>query len=204
MQLATALKIALTLRKRPEAVRWMSRMPLPSGVTQLLEVATGDLIYANAVTTPSPQILQSAAIFFIEQVLFTPEASSYRILGCQQASTRRELRRHMVLLIKLLHPDSIANKDSVDRSLYIHRVTRAWHDLKDSKQRAAYDQMLGQSYVRNNSQSDHHRERQAALENHNFVLPASLKKFSPAHKSLRSVEERTLFSRLSYFMGWQL
>ena len=158
MRLPAAIEVALMLIDRPSSVRWVSRMPLPSGVTLLLEIATGDLTgvqTSSAIIGRSAQVLQSAAIFFIEQVLFTQEADSYRVLGCRQTSTRRQLRRHMALLIKLLHPDHQAHradKACVDRSVYFYRVTKAWQELKSAKQRAAYDRGLSLAPCRSDGQ----------------------------------------------------
>jgi DnaJ-domain-containing protein 1 len=123
-------------------------MPLPSGITLLLELATGEanaLRSAQSLSKRSPEVLQSAAEFFIEQVLFAPAADSYRILGATPRATRRELRKHMALLMKWLHPDKlglVTQEPSIDRSRFVHRVTQAWQDLKTEDRRAAYDRAL--------------------------------------------------------------
>ena len=149
MRPPAALEVALTLAGRPALVRSACRMPLPSGMTFLLELATGEadaLRSAQSLSKRSPEVLQSAAEFFIEQVLFAPAADSYRILGATPRATRRELRKHMALLVKWLHPDKLGldTQDlSIDRSRFVHRVTQAWQDLKTEDHRAAYDRALG-------------------------------------------------------------
>jgi hypothetical protein len=151
MQPSAALEIALTLAEQPDSVRWVSRAPLPSGVTLLLEVATGEFGALNSVqtmTTRPHSALQIAAAVFIEQVLFTQTADSYRVLGASRNATRKELRRHMALLVKWLHPDKLdhaSNDRGIDRSIFYHRVTQAWEDLKSDARRTAYDRKLVQN-----------------------------------------------------------
>ena len=53
-----------------------------------------------------PEVSRQAAVFFIEQILLSSDADSYRILGLDHSATAGELRSHMALLLKWLHPDS--------------------------------------------------------------------------------------------------
>lgn len=144
---SAALEIALTLVEQPNAILWVNREPLPRGVSLLLEVAIGEAAALNAaqmMTARSHDVLQSAATVFIEQVLFTPTADSYRVLGAACNASRRQLRRHMALLVKWLHPDGFDQGSiyrGIDRSIFCHRVTQAWEDLKNDGRRAAYDRM---------------------------------------------------------------
>ena len=73
--------------------------------------------------------------FFIEQAMLYPDADSYRVLGASPKANSSELRRHMSLLLRWLHPD----RGLSERSVFAHRVTRAWNDLKNEERRAAYD-----------------------------------------------------------------
>jgi hypothetical protein len=144
---SAAIEIALTLAEQPDAIQWVSREPLPPGVSLLLEVAIGEadaLNTAQMMTARSHDVLQSAAAVFIEQVLLTQTADSYRVLGTACDASRRQLRRHMALLVKWLHPDGFDQGSicrGIDRSIFCHRVTRAWEDLKNDGRRAAYDRM---------------------------------------------------------------
>ena len=150
MARSAALDVAITLVDHPAAVRHASSSPLPSGVGLLLQVATsepGALQSAQAMTGRSPGALQAAAGFFIEQILFHPQADYYRTLGASARAPRSELRQHMALLIKWLHPDGReqrATPSDLDRGIFIHRVTQAWEHLKTDDRRAAYDRSLSE------------------------------------------------------------
>ena len=75
----------------------------------------------------SRETVREAAAFFIEQILFYPDADSYRVLGARPEATNGELRRNMALLLRWLHPD---HDGQGARSVFARRVTRAWNDLK--------------------------------------------------------------------------
>ncbi|TCT03981.1 hypothetical protein [Aquabacter spiritensis] len=133
------LKVALDLAHMPARVRLVRRGPLPDGIPQLLRVATADgdaLDEAARTYGRTPEVVRHAADFFIEQVLFSPDADSYRVLGCERGATPGELRQNMALLVRWLHaePDGVR-----DRSVFFPRVTLAWNDLKTQDRRSAYD-----------------------------------------------------------------
>ena len=146
MREPAALQAALSLAKRPTQVRMARREPLPRGMTFLLEVAAGDdtaLAAARQLTGRTDDVLRQAAGFFIEQTLLGHDVDSYRVLGSTSEVSQETLRRHMVLLMKWLHPDIAAHQRltaEIDRSVFANRVTGAWDSLKTSKRRAAYDQ----------------------------------------------------------------
>lgn len=145
---SAALSVALSLADRPMMVRYVRRSPLPDGIQLLLQVAADEMEAirtARVMTGRSQAALQEAAGFFIEQVLFHRDANSYRILGASPSAPRGELRRNMALLVKWLHPDGQerrASRSDLDRSVFIHRVTQAWENLKTKERRAAYDRSL--------------------------------------------------------------
>lgn len=141
-----AIEIAFSLIAQPALIRCVADMPLPSGVTTLLEIAAGDpqanhnvaLVYRR----PQPHLAEACG-FFIEQVLLAERADSYRILGCRGDEPHHHLRRHMALLLRWLHPDRVilpAHGFRIDRTVFAHRVTKAWEDLKTVDRRAAFDQ----------------------------------------------------------------
>lgn len=149
MEPTAAINVALALTRSPAAAKRLSRAPLPEGVTELLAMAAGNpeaLQAAQAQTEQSTEALRAAAAFFIEQVMFAENADSYRILGAAASAPRSQLRRHMVLLMSWLHPDAQEQRTGwggVDRSVFIHRVIRAWADLKNDERRGYYDRTLG-------------------------------------------------------------
>jgi len=131
--------------RRPQLARLAQRSSLPRGVTFLLEVAAGDpksLREAQAITGRQETRLREAAGFFVEQVLLDRNASSYRKLGAASSASSSQLRRHMALILKWLHPDMVrgtAEGRHLDRSAYTNLVTEAWETLKTDDRRAAYD-----------------------------------------------------------------
>ena len=150
MRSAEALAAALGMRSQPGLVRKARRMSLPRGMTFLLEVAVGEidaLKEAAALTDHPEAILQEAAGFFIEQILLSHNADNYRTLGASRDASYAELRHHMALLMRWLHPDLISEGPSrpcFDRSVYANRVTNAWDAVKSGARRKAYDDRLRQ------------------------------------------------------------
>jgi hypothetical protein len=134
-----ALRLALDLLHVPSRVRQVRMDPLPQGVAFLLRIAAGDssaLREASRTTDRSAEVIRNAAAFFIEQILLAAEANSYRVLGANSNATSSELRHHMALLMKWMHPDSAQEEP---QSIFVNRVTMAWDDLKTPERRAAYD-----------------------------------------------------------------
>jgi hypothetical protein len=135
----TALKLAVDLLHVPAQVRLVRSEPLPDGVVLLLRIAAGEADAereAAAMTGRSVDTIRRAAAFFIEQILFAPDADSYRVLGADAGAGAGELRRNAGLLLKWLHPDRDRNDP---RAVFASRVTGAWNDLKTPERRAAYD-----------------------------------------------------------------
>ena len=131
--------MAIDLMRAPSQVPLVRSAPLPDGVLTLLRIAAGDeeaTSQAIAATGRSRETVREAAAFFIEQILFYPEADSYRVLGARPEASNSELRRNMALLLRWLHPD---HDPQGERSVFASRVTRAWNDLKTQERRAAYD-----------------------------------------------------------------
>jgi hypothetical protein len=140
-----ALKIAIDLVHMPSQVRLFRSAPLPEGIETLLRIAAGDVETVNEsvdLTGRSPDLVQQAATFFIEQILFAPNADSYRVLGAHPKASPVDLRRNTALLLRWLHPDLDSKGE---RSLYVRRVTAAWNDLKTSERRGTYDEQLRRS-----------------------------------------------------------
>jgi DnaJ-domain-containing protein 1 len=140
-----ALEAALAMLRRPQLARLAHRSSLPRGVTLLLEVAADEpdaLREATALTGMPGPLLSKAASFFMEQVLLTRKSDSYRVLGASNGTSPAELRRHMALILKWLHPDRVQGSSEpqhFDRSALAALVTGAWENLKNGDRRAAYD-----------------------------------------------------------------
>jgi hypothetical protein len=155
-----ALKIAIDLMHVPSQVRLYRMGPLPDGVLILLRIAAGDdeaESTAAAAADRSRDMVRQAATFFIEQILFAPDADSYRVLGSSAQASAGELRRNVALLLRWLHPDL---DPQGERSIFIGRVTAAWNDLKTPERRAAYDELS-----RHNAGSRSRLRKSRALRN---------------------------------------
>ena len=105
---------------------------------------------AIALVKRDAETVTRAAAFFIEQVFLFPEADSYRVLGARPDASTVELRQHMAVLLKWLHPDT---ENSGERAVLAHRVTQAWQDLKTEEKRAEYD-LRQQSSARRSGKFD--------------------------------------------------
>ena len=136
-----ALKIAIDLMHVPSQVRLVRSEPLPDGVPMLLRIAAGDAQAEQAaveLTGRPREAVRRAAAFFIEQILFAPNADSYRRLGASPQASAGELRRNVALLLRWLHPDIDPRGE---RSVFAGKVTAAWNNLKTPERRAAYDEL---------------------------------------------------------------
>jgi hypothetical protein len=139
MKHASALETAIYLMQSPSQVRLIRSRPLPDGVELLLRIAANDANTIQQATEwlgRAPETIRQAAAFFIEQILFFPDADSYRVLGTVREASNGDLRRNMALLLRWLHPDLDAHGE---RSVFARRVTLAWNDLKTQERRDAYD-----------------------------------------------------------------
>ena len=79
-------------------------------------------------------VVIEAARFYLQQVLFRPEADCYRILGIEPTASRATARSHMRWLLQWLHPDR--NSNSWD-AVYAERVLNAWREVSASDGPAA-------------------------------------------------------------------
>ncbi len=140
-----ALHAALAIMSQPQLLQRARRSSLPRGMTLLLQVAAGDpdaIREAQAATGRSEDHLTKAAGFYTEQVLLHRDSDSYRVLGASSSASAAELRRHLALILRWLHPDLVpSNADGLhfDKSALANLVTRAWETIKTGERRAAYD-----------------------------------------------------------------
>ena len=144
MEHAAALEAAIYLMRRPSQVRLVRSRPLPDGVVSLLRIAAEEEEVTRQAALwagKSPEAIRQATGFFLEQILFDPDANSYRVLGAAASASNAELRRNMALLLRWIHPDL---DPKGERSVFARRVTLAWNDLKTQERRDAYDRCLRQ------------------------------------------------------------
>lgn len=140
-----ALEAAVAMLRRPQLARLAQRSALPRGITLLLAVAAGEsdaLMEAQAITGRPEALLRKAAGFFMEQVLLSRKSDSYRILGASSSASATELRHHLALILKWLHPDRLPHAEDgphFDKSALVNLVTGAWETVKTGERRIAYD-----------------------------------------------------------------
>ncbi len=136
---ADALEHALELHARPAALPLLRRRPLPDAVLLLIRIAAGDrqaIQNATARTKVTPRTLTDAAVEYLRQVLFDADADHYRLLGVRSEDGEETFREHYRWLMRWLHPDR--DPDHLGES-EAQRVNRAWHVLRSSERRLAYD-----------------------------------------------------------------
>jgi hypothetical protein len=187
MRCADALVAALALLEHPHVTKLAPLSRLPKGVIFLLEIAAGEaaaLREACRLTGRPEAVLQQAAGFFIEQVLFRPGSDSYRTLGGDRETPSGELRRHMALIMRWLHPDLASNGAAgsvLNRSLYANRITQAWDRIKTLERRAAYNRFLAA------------QENKSSLHEHVSRSPASGSGLSERGANRDSVRQLVIY-----------
>jgi hypothetical protein len=102
--------------------------PIPRDVVEIMRVAAAHpqaCQAAAAATGERSSVLIEAARFYLQQVLFRPDADCYRVLGIGRSDSRTTARKHMRWLLQWLHPDCNNSWDAV----YAERVLKAWHEV---------------------------------------------------------------------------
>ena len=131
------IDLALDLARMPALAR-SSVVPLPPpNIIELMRIAAAcpEACEAAVAKAGEPvQVVIEASRFYLQQVLFRPDADCYRILGIEPAASRATARSHMRLLLQWLHPDR--NNNSWD-AVYAERVLKAWREVSASDRPAA-------------------------------------------------------------------
>ena len=131
------INLALDLARMPILARSSVVPPLPPNIIELLRIAAAapEACQAAVAQTGEPRhVLIEAARFYLQQVLFRPDADCYRILGIRPAASRATAREHMRWLLEWLHPDR--NNKSWD-AVYAERVLKAWREVSAANGSAA-------------------------------------------------------------------
>ena len=131
------IDLALDLARMPALAR-SSVVPVPPpNIIELMRIAAAcpeACEAAVAKTGESTPVVIEAARFYLQTVLFRPEADCYRILGIDSTASRTTARSHMRWLLQWLHPDR--NNNSWD-AVYAERVLKAWREVSASDAGAA-------------------------------------------------------------------
>ena len=131
------IDLALDLARMPALARSPVVPAIPANVIELMRIAAEcpEACQAAVAKTgePAPVVIE-AARFYLQQMLFRPEADCYRILGIKPGASRATARDHMRWLLQWLHPDR--NNNSWD-AVYAERVLKAWREVSASDGRVA-------------------------------------------------------------------
>jgi hypothetical protein len=131
------IELALDLARMPALARNSVAPPLPPNIIELMRIAAAspEACQAAVARTGEPRhVLIEAARFYLQQVLFRPDADCYRVLGIQPTAPRQTARNHMRWLLEWLHPDR--NNSSWD-AVYAERVLKAWREVSAENGSAA-------------------------------------------------------------------
>jgi hypothetical protein len=185
--IARVVRLAIDLVLVPSRIRMLKSEPLPEGVSFLLRIAAGDrnaAREAGELSGKSPEVVQAAAGFFIQQILFAPQADSYRVLGAQRDATAADLRRNLALLARWLHTDA---GGKAQLSIFVPRVMEAWNNLKTPERRAAYDR-------RGTANESREQIRRDCRSGDSSANPASNRKMRSSRRAATSAREVSLFN----------
>ncbi len=137
-----ALEQALSFLSRTDLIAAARQQTLPSGITELLKISSGDnetLLAAQESSRHSQEDIRHAAEFYVQQILFSPDSDHYRVLGVDPDDVEAKIKLHYRLLVRWLHPD----KNSSDwEVVFSERINRAWHALRTPERRRQYDEQL--------------------------------------------------------------
>lgn len=123
-----AIDLALDLARMPALARSPVVPPIPPNILDVMRIAAASpqACKAASVATGEPApVLIEAARFYLQHVLFRPDADCYRILGIQPGASRATARSHMRWLLQWLHPD----RNNGWNGAYAERVLAAWREV---------------------------------------------------------------------------
>src|SRR5215467_9583159 len=126
------IELALDLARMPTLARTSVLPAIPRNIIELMRIAAAspEACQAAVAKTGQPtQVVIEAARFYLQQMLFRPEADCYRILGLEPNASRATARSHMRWLLQWLHPDR--NHNGWD-AVYAERVLKAWREVSAS------------------------------------------------------------------------
>jgi hypothetical protein len=138
-----ALELALALYRAPSQRFVLRDRALPADIGQAIRLASGNselLRHAAAVLREPESVVLEAVRFYLQQVLFDPDADAYRTLGLERGAPHERIRDHYHWLQRWLHPDR-RGEDWV--ALYATRVNGAWSHLRNKASRESYDLAQG-------------------------------------------------------------
>lgn len=157
----------------------MRSAPLPPDVGLLLRVLARDPAAENIAIDSSDlpiETIRTAAEQYVVQIMLFSNATAYRTLGVSYDASRDELRAHMGLLLRWLHPDL---SDIVEHRTYFERVVQAWALLGSPERRRGDEYRMVKASKRPTAQG---RLRQARAP---FFATHAIGQLARAHQRRR-------------------
>lgn len=122
------IEAALDFARMPLLARTSVLPPVPDGILEIMRIAAASpkacRDAAKVTGEPTPALIE-AARFYLQQLLFRPDADCHRVLGLQPGASRATARSHMRWLLQWLHPDHNSDLEAV----YAERVVKAWREV---------------------------------------------------------------------------
>ena len=127
------IELALDLARMPALARSSAVPALPPNIIELMRIAATCPEACQTAVAQSGEptrVVVEAARFYLQQMLFRPDADCYRILGIKPTASRMTARSHLHWLLEWLHPDR--NRNGWD-AVYAERVLKAWREVSTAK-----------------------------------------------------------------------
>ena len=124
-----AIDLALDLARTPSLATLMRQQALPPDLLDVIRIAAScpeTWRVGEAETVLPLGVIKAAAVLYLQEMLFFPDASSYRNLGVSAGASKPQMRLHMRWLLQWLHPDHNSDETA---SLLAARVIAAWREL---------------------------------------------------------------------------
>lgn len=134
-----ALELALALYRAPSQRHALREMELPHDISVLIQLASAPqplLQETAAGLDETENTVLEASRFYLQQTLFQPDASAYRVLGLARDATPERIREHYRWLQRWLHPD---RRGEDWEALLATRVNWAWGRLRNETARNVYN-----------------------------------------------------------------
>lgn len=139
-----ALELALALLRMPAQRQVLRERPLPADIDRIIPIAAGSreaIAEAAQSTGESEALILEAVRFYLQEVLFFPDADAYRILAVAPDAAIERIQQNHRQLQRWLHPD---RRGGDLESGFASRVNQAWNTLRSDARRQAYDATLQQ------------------------------------------------------------
>ena len=134
-----ALELALALYRAPIKRHALRGMELPRDIGLVIQLASAPqpLLHDVAVDlNETEDTVREASRFYLQQMLFQPDASAYQVLGLPRNAAPERIREHYRWLQRWLHPD---RRGEDWEGLLATRVNQAWGHLRTEAARRAYE-----------------------------------------------------------------